>query len=302
MHRIRGMCRFLARGVLSSLLAKFGYELYRPEAAQLVPTTGWAVVPKSHMDKLEGLGELGRLRLLSLVHAIHNLLGPGFKSDSEELDDLIHSPNRKSQLGLDVLVAALFGKSHKGFFVEFGATDGKSISNTFLLEEERGWTGILCEPGRIWHPDLKDNRSCVLDFRCVYSTSELSLTFVETATAEYSTIKGYEANDLQSGKRNEATPYYVESVSLIDLLRQHNAPNFIELLSVDTEGSEFDILSAFDFKSYEFGVIAVEHNYSASREKTHALLLANGYKRVLQDYSLWDDWYFSAKHFEVLAN
>jgi hypothetical protein len=83
----------------------------------------------------------------------------------------------------------------------------------------------------------------------------------------------------------------VETVSLENLLKDHDAPRHIDFLSIDTEGSEFEILGSFDFNSYRFGVICVEHNYSDTREKIHSLLLANGYRQVHEDLSDFDDWY-----------
>jgi hypothetical protein len=77
----------------------------------------------------------------------------------------------------------------------------------------------------------------------------------------------------------------------MDLLRKFNAPNKIDYLSIDTEGSEFDILEAFDFNDYQFSVITCEHNHTPSREKIFDLLTHNGYSRKFEQLSYWDDWY-----------
>jgi hypothetical protein len=75
------------------------------------------------------------------------------------------------------------------------------------------------------------------------------------------------------------------------LLKHHNAPKHIEFLSVDTEGSEFEILNAFDFSQYSFGAICVEHNYLANRSKVKDLLVSNGYRQVYPELSDFDDWF-----------
>ena len=54
----------------------------------------------------------------------------------------------KSQICQDIWVRPETAGKREGFFVEFGATDGISLSNTFLLEQNYGWTGILAEPIR----------------------------------------------------------------------------------------------------------------------------------------------------------
>jgi hypothetical protein len=87
----------------------------------------------------------------------------------------------------------------------------------------------------------------------------------------------------------------VETISLLDLLKVHNAPRFIDFLSIDTEGSEFEILKNFDFESYSFGSICVEHNFGETREQINTLLLANDYVQVHGDLSDFDDWYIQAE-------
>jgi FkbM family methyltransferase len=207
----------------------------------------------------------------------------------------------RSQLGQDVFALSFVGPHKGGYFVEFGATDGKSLSNTFLLEKHFGWTGVLCEPARDWLPELRRNRTAKIDVRCVYSSSELMVNFLETDMGELSTIEGFGKDDEHSGNREVNHSYEVMTVSLLDLLNHHDAPKHIDFLSVDTEGSEFEILDAFDFSQYSFGTIAVEHNYSATREKVRALLLSHGYRQVYPELSDFDDWFVLATNQNVTA-
>jgi hypothetical protein len=62
-------------------------------------------------------------------------------------------------------------------------------------------------------------------------------------------------------------------------------------LSVDTEGSEYEILKTFDFNKFSFGIITVEHNYTLQRELIFELLTNNGYKRKYENVSEFEDWY-----------
>lgn len=197
----------------------------------------------------------------------------------------------RSQLGQDYLALLSGGVSKPGFFVEFGAADGVSLSNSHLLEKVFGWSGIVCEPGRNWHQALKKNRDCVVDFRCVYSKTGEQISFSENYLGELSGITEFSA-EVEGGILNKTTSsYQVETISLLDLLDCHNAPKHIDFLSVDTEGSEFEILSAFDFSRYSFGAITVEHNYTDTRPKVKALLESNGYRQVYPELSGFDDWF-----------
>ena len=210
----------------------------------------------------------------------------------------------RSQLQQDLFVAFLlesngaanleFKNTTPRFFVEFGATDGISLSNTYLLENDFFWKGILSEPARYWHKALQSNRKCNIDYRCVHSTSGLSVNFKEAKLTELSTIQTFESIDLHSKSRVAGRNYEVGTVSLNDLLSGHGAPNKIDYLSVDTEGSEYLILEPLDFNEWQISVITVEHNYSSNREKIFSLLTSKGYKRVFTEVSDFDDWYIKS--------
>jgi FkbM family methyltransferase len=112
------------------------------------------------------------------------------------------------------------------------------------------------------------------------------------ALPELSTMASHIGSDHHLPKRlGETTEYSVTTVSLLDLLAEHGAPRVIDYLSVDTEGTEYEILQAFDFDAYDVRVLTVEHNHTEKRELLHALLSQHGYKRRFEELSLWDDWY-----------
>ncbi|MGO8759774.1 MAG: FkbM family methyltransferase [Terracidiphilus sp.] len=200
-------------------------------------------------------------------------------------------PCSKSQLRQDLFVLSALEFKENGYFVEFGAADGVLSSNTYLLEKEYGWTGILAEPARMWRERLRENRSCNIETDCVWRESGSHLTFNETRLGEHSTIDSFSGSDLRSAHRKRRRTYSVGTISLEDLLRKYHAPETIDYLSIDTEGSEYEILSNFDFSRYRFRVITCEHNFTPAREKIFSLLSSHGYTRRLTEFSQYDDWY-----------
>lgn len=200
-----------------------------------------------------------------------------------------------SQLGQEIFVLCHLDFKQKGFFVEFGACDGLKCSNTYLLETEFNWDGILSEPAKTWHEDLKKNRNVNIDYNCVWKKTGDELTFNEVDARVLSTIKDYSDCDNHTLARQKGKFYSVCTISLEDLLIKHKAPKNIDYLSIDTEGSEYEILKNFNFKKYKFSVITCEHNFTPAREKIYKLLTSNGYKRILKELSKFDDWYILEK-------
>src|SRR5215469_3679177 len=77
-----------------------------------------------------------------------------------------HAARSHAQLCQDLWVLWETGCKRDGYFVEFGATNGVSLSNTCLLERSYDWQGILAEPFPVWHTDLARNRTALIDHRC----------------------------------------------------------------------------------------------------------------------------------------
>jgi FkbM family methyltransferase len=198
----------------------------------------------------------------------------------------------KSQIGQDLFVISHLNFKKNGFFVEFGATNGIDLSNTYILEKNFEWKGILAEPAKFWHTDLKKNRHAHIETSCVFKTSGESLLFNEADDTELSTIDTY-SNVIDGYKENRkiGKKYLVNTISLKDLLDKYNAPKNIDYLSIDTEGSEFEILSNFNFADYSIKIITCEHGYRPGSNKIYDLLIRNGYTQVYSEFSKWDYWF-----------
>jgi hypothetical protein len=101
----------------------------------------------------------------------------------------------------------------------------------------------------------------------------------------------YSSSDFHLKERTAGKTYSVKTISLEDLLAKHGAPQKIDYLSIDTEGSEFEILNNFNFDKYQFTIITCEHNFTPARGEIFSLLTKKGYVRKYEELSQFDDWY-----------
>jgi FkbM family methyltransferase len=206
---------------------------------------------------------------------------------------------KKDQISYSQLRQDIFALYHRqdspGYFVEFGSLDGIDTSNTYLLEKHHGWTGILAEPLPRFHEDLRRNRTCIIEPRCVFSHSGDVVQFgeVEDFPAVSTLISHKDQHSMWKEKRQTNKIHDVVTVSLDDMLDEHNSPAVIDYLSIDTEGSEYTILSAHSFKR-PFNTMSVEYANKEEREKLFNLLTAHKYIRAHANLSQWEDWYVYA--------
>lgn len=237
--------------------------------------------------------------------SIQQILFNGIRLQRQELGDILVDRNlkflgyclgrrewSKSQILQDLWVCFELGEKPNGFFVEFGATNGLVNSNTWLLETKFGWKGILAEPNPVWHAELKNNRSAHIEELCVFSKSGETVEFLTTddSDPELSSIAGFSEDDHFAGVRQSGNRLSIGTISLSDLLVKYDAPETIDYISIDTEGSELDILKAFDFDRYKFRLLSIELN-PKTESKIQKLLEDKGYERVFPVFSQWDGWF-----------
>jgi FkbM family methyltransferase len=196
----------------------------------------------------------------------------------------------EAQLLQDIFCSLVTEGKTCGYFVEVGVGNGRTISNTYMLEQRFGWNGILVEPNRSSHESIRRCRKAVLETRAASSVSGQQVTFQEiVGHGEHSRVASTRGHNLKSASVRE---YQVETASLTNVLQSHGAPRQIDYLSLDTEGSEVDILNGLDLDTYAFSVLTIEHNHN---EGTIAALKRRlepyGYRMVLTDISQFDTWF-----------
>jgi FkbM family methyltransferase len=228
-----------------------------------------------------------RTRLWELIDTIGKV---ALFDSGASIQPVIEAAKRSPSQFLNEIFCLLLNRGKRdGFFVEFGACDGRLISNTWILESEFGWGGILAEPNPSWHDALKSNRSCVIDTRCVWTETGSKLQFAEFNNDDYNTqSRVISATD---NKRDLVSGLYeVETISLLDLLRQHGAPTKIDFMSIDIEGGEADVLRTFPFGEYQVDFLCVEQ-HGENELKVKEILESSGYKQILKDASGHDGFY-----------
>jgi len=197
-----------------------------------------------------------------------------------------------SQIGQDKFIDEYFDKKEGLTFLDIGAHDGVSISNTFFLEKERKWKGICVEAQPSEFQKLKSNRNCTCVNVAVSDyNGETDFIYVEGYANMLSGISDdYNLSHMQR-IRNEVSTYggaintiKVPVRTLQSILDEHNTHE-IDFCSIDTEGSEFNIIKSIDFDKTKIKVFIIENNYG--EKNIEEFLVEKGY--YLYKKIEWDD-------------
>jgi FkbM family methyltransferase len=210
--------------------------------------------------------------------------------------------NFKSQLYQDLFASFIVKNNFDKTFLEFGATNGVDLSNTYILENKFLWSGALAEPDINWIESLKKNRTkSKIITKCIWSKSGEKKNFFSSKVGVLSTLDDFKNSDINSMPGNtaqrikEGVNIEVETISLNQVIKEefnNISPSYI---SIDTEGSEFEILSSFNFSKYHPAVFTIEHNFTDLQDKIDQLMLDNNYVRIFRKLTAFDAWYISSE-------
>lgn len=204
---------------------------------------------------------------------------------------------KTSEQGQEFFVLNHTKNKEKGYFVDIGAADGITASNSFMLEKWYKWNGICVDPNPVFAQSLLNCRDNPVSTLCVYSESGLIIPFkfFDNPDSFYgwnfrSGISTY-VGEVFPEVSHDFREINVFTISLNDLLILYNAPKNIDYISLDTEGSEYEILRTFDFNKYNVKCFTIEHAHSPIRNHIYELMISNGYTRADNEQPDNEDWY-----------
>jgi FkbM family methyltransferase len=197
------------------------------------------------------------------------------------------SPYR-GQFGQDAFLDRLvFHGFRDGYFVDVGAHDGESGSNSVFFERARGWRGLCIEPNLAVFAQLRRARTaeCI---RCCIAAKSGEVAFLQV-TGPSEMLSGMAATYDEEHRRHleaeaaaDGSTYRTVTVPALPLapLLEERRIVAIHFLGIDTEGGEIEILRSLDFARVFVHAIAVEENYRD--DGIAALLGAVGFVPLLR--------------------
>lgn len=210
----------------------------------------------------------------------------------------LNSEYFRSQFNEDRILANHFNNKTNGVCIEIGAYNGEDLSNTYYFEKI-GWDCILVEAIPELAAICREKRKFSTVINCAVvdpdSPSSLEFEIAEDVKAMSSVsitkdnlrkVKGYAG---QLSIRKVLVP-----ARTLDSILEESDFQTIDFITIDVEGSEWNVLQGFTLSKWQPKVLIIERNSFFPNLKIMKYLQQNDY--ILQMTTGCNDWfYLSAK-------
>jgi len=236
------------------------------------------------------------LRRISIAYITNQKILPSIftRQDSDTLRRQLFLPDLEyeTQLNQDIF-ALLVNQFKKGFFVEIGANDGFTLSNTVYLEHHFEWEGLLIEANPKYTKSLKQRKAQAVMLAII--DKEDNVDFRDAGL-----YGGVEAtlDNSHPGKTDNCEVIKVSGNTLSCILEDYNAPNLVDFISIDVEGGELPIVRQMcELKKFRFKCGCIEHNFrSEDYDEMRSLLMQAGYQVFWEGQTQFDLFFIDSQY------
>jgi FkbM family methyltransferase len=204
----------------------------------------------------------------------------------------------------DKIIEGYFKSDYIGNCIDIGASDGISGNNTKYFED-MGWNCLCVEPNPNYYNKLKSIRKNTLNL-AISNTNDDSIDFTivsinddnESAASALRVDERLIKLHEDMGYSITRTPIKVSTRTLDYCIENYYSVDKIDFLSIDTEGTELDVLKGFDINKWNPTLIVVENNY----EDTEIEYYLNSFNYVKDKRVSVNDFYIKRRSFLIGPN
>jgi FkbM family methyltransferase len=209
----------------------------------------------------------------------------------------------------DVMVARLFPREYRGFYIDVGAADPVhlSVSKHFY---DTGWRGVNVEPLPSFFKRLTTARPHDVNLQAVIGRTEGRRTFFEIAELPENSTSDEEVMRLLKEQGRTVRTHDIEVVSLKDVCERYAGGRVIDFMKIDVEGGELEVLQSADWQRFRPILLVIEAVVVNGREETwmgwEPVITEHGYEKVwfdgLNNFYLRRESLHLSKHFRLPPN
>lgn len=197
---------------------------------------------KVSMDDPRVIQKVRNFLIKPLDNKLKNSTDHPYKLSNPEVKD--------PSMGQSQKIRNILQNRKNGFFIEAGALDGETRSNTLYLERYLNWTGLLIEPDPLNFIEvIKRNRRAWLSPTCLSINPYPDVVLFEQ-NRNMGKIAGKGAKVTGTTVNVQCFPFYSYILAL-------NITH-VDYFSLDIEGLELDVLKTIPFKDINIETLSVE--------------------------------------------
>jgi len=194
-----------------------------------------------------------------------------------------------SQVGQSKFVDNLLSGRRDGFFIECGAADGETFSNSLFFELERNWTGLLIEANPDYHHALLDKNRRAYVLRTCLSTERRPATVRIQPAGVFGGIVD---------KMHPSHLVFIGSMKKLEVevncfplnaITAALGVSHVDYLSLDVEGPEVEILRTVDWTRLHVDVITVEYRINGRQKKEATLKKLEVLRQFFRDTGIYQE-------------
>ena len=176
----------------------------------------------------------------------------------------------------DIFIINYFNRKRMGFLLDIACACPVSGSLTFKLLNNYFWEGILVEPSYYHKKNIEacyDDVDNIHFFNGAIHSKNKTVKLYEPINKKMIGLTSTNIKNIKNRTDGKVKEYEVDCMNINELLEKYNAPEKIDFLNLDIEGSEDEVILDLNYDKYDIKLICIENG-----EKYKNFLKNKGYK------------------------